>query len=220
MTFEAPNHALSKASRVNALLMCAIQKTSVAVPCFADGWKLYQQLNAGDMGGTNDSGDELNLLKTLFPVLSLARTVENIEVNNGSTTHLCLFSELLLNCMYGEAMECCYLISSIADAFSEPNCRERMGVHLLRGFELRGADQVSGVLGLDHINKSILINTCVSAAISVAMKLNYGLDGNTHVPLPMSDGSGDSLRVARSKMGLPTTLIENWPEMHHGRLQK
>ena len=123
--------------------------------------------------------------------------------------------------MYGEAIECGHLISSAAEAFREPNCRERLGVNLLRGFEGSGADQVIGVLGLDYRDESIGDSTCVSAAISVAMKLNCGLDGNTHVPLPGGDGlSADRLRAARSRMGLPMTLVESWPERHQGRLQK
>ncbi|KAL3799646.1 hypothetical protein ACHAW5_004517 [Stephanodiscus triporus] len=60
---------------------------------------------------------------------------------------------------------------------------ERLGVSLLRGFEISGAEHVPGVLGLDHSDQSNDSNTCVSAVISVAMKLNFGLDGDTHLDL-------------------------------------
>ena len=218
MTFDAPNHALSKSSRVNALLTGAIRKTSTAIPCSADGWNHHRELNSNELRDTRTiPGDEVNLLKSLLPILSLAQTDES---NDGSCTHICLFSELLLNHMYGEAMECCYLISSAAEAFDDPNCRQRMGVHLLRAFEFVGAIQ-AGVLGLDHSDESNEVNICVSAAVSVAMKLNCGLDGNTSVPLSVSDGiSVVSLRAARSKMGLPTSHVEDWPKKHQQKLQK
>ena len=218
MTFDAPNHALSKSSRVNALLTGAIRKTSTAIPCSADGWNHHRELNSSELRDTRTiPRDEVNLLKSLLPILSLAQTDES---NDGSSTHICLFSELLLNHMHGEAMECCYLISSAAEAFDDPNCRQRMGVHLLRAFELGGAVQ-AGVLGLDHSDESNEVNICVSAAVSVAMKLNCGLDGNTSVPLSVSDGiSVDSLRAARSKMGLPTSQVEDWPKKHQQKLQK
>jgi hypothetical protein len=212
MTFDAPNHSLSKSSRVNALISCAIRKTSTAIPCSTDGWNHYRELKSNDLGDSRIvPADELNLLKSLLPILSLAKTDETAESNNESTTHICLFSELLLNHMNGEAMECCYMIFSAAEAFDEPNCRQQMGVHLLRAFELGGAGQV-GVLGLDHSDESNEINTCVSAAVSVAMKLNCDLDGNTAVPLYVSnDISEDSLRAARSKMGLPLSRVDDWP---------
>ncbi len=221
MTFDAPYHSLSTASRVNVLLMSAMKKASTAVPCSADGWQHYQELNTVDFRCVNGvPRDEIDLLKTLLPILSVARDGETTEPNK-SVAHICLYSELFSNGMYGEAMECGHLISSAAEAFREPNCRERLGVLLLRGFEGSGADQVIGVLGLDYRDESIGDNTCVSAAISVAMKLNCGLDGNTHVPLPGGDGlSADRLRAARSRMGLPMTPVESWPERHQGRLQK
>jgi hypothetical protein len=221
MTFDAPNHSLSKSSRVNALLSCAIRKTSTAIPCSTDGWNHYRELKSNDLGDSRIvPADELNLLKSLLPILSLAKTDETAESNNESTTHICLFSELLLNHMNGEAMECCYMIFSAAEAFDEPNCRQQMGVHLLRAFELGGAGQV-GVLGLDHSDESNEINTCVSAAVSVAMKLNCDLDGNTAVPLYVSnDISEDSLRAARSKMGLPLSRVDDWPKKHQQKLQK
>jgi len=221
MTFDAPYHSLSTASRVNVLLMSAMKKASTAVPCSADGWQHYQELNTVDMRCVNGvPQDEIDLLKTLLPILSVARDGEIVEPNK-SVAHICLYSELFLNGMYGEAIECGHLISSAAEAFREPNCRERLGVNLLRAFESSGADQVIGVLGLDYRDESIGDNTCVSAAISVAMKLNCGLDGITHVPLPGGDGlSADRLRAARSRMGLPMTQVESWPERHQGRLQK
>ena len=227
MSFHAPHHALSRASRVNALLMSATRRASLAIPPSTDGWKFYQEMDVGDGCVEGVPRDEIILGKTLLPILSLAISSEsscNGNTNDDSlTTHLCLFSELLSNCMYGEAMECCYLISAAAEAFSEPNLKEQLGVTLLRGFEFgsegTGANVV-GVLGLDHSDESN-DNTCVSSAINVAMKLNCGLDGNTHVPLPGKKClSGERLRAARSTMGLPMTLVENWPERHQGRLEK
>lgn len=225
MAFDAPNNHNSAAWRVNALLKNAMLKVSTAVPSSADGWQFYQKLNTGDLRCLNGvPRDEIDLLKTMLPILSLPRNAETSETFGGlgsSVAPTCLFSELLSNCMYGEAMECCYLISSAAEAFREPNIRERWGVSLLRGFEISGAEHVPGVLGLDHSDQSNDNNTCVSAVISVAMKLNFGLDGSTHVPLPGGDGlSADHLRVARSRMGLPMTMVENWPSTHQGRLQK
>jgi hypothetical protein len=220
MAFDAPNHSLSTASRVNALLTSSMKKASTTLPCSAEGWQHYQELNTCDLNSGNCvPRDEIELLKTLRPILSLPNVT--VTGKGSSVAHICLFSELLTNHMYGESMECIYLISSAAESLREANCRERLGVHLLRGFEVSGAEQDIGVLGLDHSDEVNECNPCVSAAITVAIKLNCGLDGNTHVPLPSADGlSGDCLRAARSRMGLPTTLIENWPESHRGRLQK
>jgi len=248
MTFDATQHALSKASRVNALLMSATRKASLVIPSSSDGWKFYQDLDneaAVVDNGVSVPSDELILAKTLLPILSLAMVSSSASSDESTTTHLCLFSECLSNCMHGEAMECCYLISSAAEAFSEPNLKEQLGVMLMRGFEFgERVDEnnaVIGVLGLDHCNSSDYDggssnntadnNNCVSCAISVAMKLNCGLDGNTHVPLVRYDDEGSSLsgrdqqqqrqlRAARSKMGLPMTCIQNWPERHRGRLGK
>lgn len=218
MTFDAQHHALSKAQRVQCLIMSSIGKASAAVPCSADGFQFYQDFENGSPcvdGGVDKCESQLG--RGLLPLLSIP--AENS--NDPSTTRLCLFSELLSNCMYGESMECCYMMYSVSEAFTDPNLKEQLAVSLLRGFEKGGGDNTVGVLGLEHSDESNDNNACVSAAISVAMKLNAGLDGNTHVPVPGSeDLSGDRLRAARSKMGLPTTLVENWPERQQPRLRK
>ncbi len=221
MTFDAQHHPMSKAQRAFALMNCSVQKAAVAIPPSADGWKHYQQssANGSPCVGGDINEHELALGRALLPILSLPGTSNS----DSSTTHLCLFSELLSNSMYGEAKECCYLVSCAAEALSEPNLKEQLGVTLLRGFELcQSEENVVGVLGLDHTDESNDNNTCVSSAIDVAMKLNCGLDGNTHVPLPGDDEAlaSDQLRQARSLVGLPTTLVENWPERHQGRLKK
>ena len=215
ITSDIANHPMSKAKRAWFLLSSAIRKVSGAIPCSKDGWKYYQDLDNNDASsyvkGVTD--DEMNLSNAFMSILSLAKTSSDSE----SSTHVCLFTELLSNCMYGEATECCYLISAATQAFNEANIKENIGVSLLRGFEF-DAEEGVGVLGLDHSDDSNDNNACVSAAVGVAMKLNSCLDGNTHVPL--STNKEDKLRVARSIMGLPTSSIQNWPERHHGRLEK
>lgn len=218
MTIDALCHSLSKAARVNALLQSARRKASVVVPSSADGWAFYElePVETHCMEGV--PSDEFELAKTLLPILSLAMSSRDGTAPSAEK-HVCLFSELLSNNMYGEATECCYLICSAAEAFKEANCREMLGVNLLRAFERVREESCIGVLGLDHCDESNDHNACASAAIRVAMRLNCGLDGNTSVPLP-GGLSKDRLRLARSKMGLPMAVVENWPESHLERLQK
>ena len=93
------------------------------------------------------------------------------------------------------------MISSAAEAFSKPNMKEQLRVVLLRAWELghppggeENCRQRVEILGLDHgeeDNGNNNMDTCVSSVIKVAMKLNCGLDGNTHVPLP-DNGDGES----------------------------
>ena len=240
MACEASHHKMSSASRVKALLTSATRKASSAIPSSKDGWNYYRKSveNEGAHAGIPD--DELQLGEALFPFLSLAVTsTESVKKKNeGSTiTRLCLISELLSNGMYGEAMESCHLIFSAAEAFTEPNMKEQLGVTLLRAWEFGPAvgggedgNERVGVLGLDHGeggSGNNNMDACVSSAIKVAMKLNSGLDGNIHVPIPShasssssSSGNYENLRKARSKFGLPTSLIDNWPKRHQGRLEK
>ena len=222
MTSDVSNHPLSKAARAAAVLSSAIQRTSTAISCSTDGWKFYQDLDYKAICNVNDvDDDQVKLGKALLPILSLAMPSPASDDKLSPSTQVCLFSELLSNCMYGEATECCYLISSAAEAFGEPNLKEQLGVLLLRGFEFGGNEHDQGVLGLDHSDESNDNCSTISAAISVAMRLNLGLDGNTQVPLSSRKRlSGEQLRVARSTIGLPTTLIKNWPEKHQARLEK
>ena len=210
--------SLSKASRVHFLLSSAIAKASSVFGQCKDGWAFYQDLDNG-LPSTYPK-DQLQLMKTLSPFISLPLVTES---GDKVVYHHCLFSELLNNGMVGEAHECIQLVSAVAEAFSEPNLKENLGVMLLRAWELGSDDgEHAGVLNLDHGDDSGVETTCVSTAINVAMKLNSGLAGNTTVPLPkgLSSGKYDDLRVDRSKLGLPMTSIENWPEKHQGRLAK
>ena len=167
MACDAPQHAMSKASRVNALLASAMGKASSAVPSSKDGWNFYRELvdNGDACVGVPD--DELRLGKTLFSFLSLAMTSSESSNNNkesNTTTRLCLFSELISNGMHGEAVECCHLISSAAEAFSEPNMKEQLGVVLLRAWELGPAPggeedcgERVGVLGVVGLKATIFV---------------------------------------------------------------
>jgi len=223
MAKEAPHHSMSKAMRVLALLTTSINKTSKAIPASSDGWKFYQELNDSAISSINGTADDqIKLAKALMPILSLPKTSESNT--NGESSHICLFSELIYNCMYGEATECCYLISAAAEALEEPNLKEQLGVMLLRGVEFGGGENDCGVLGVDHSDEANANSSVASTAIRVAMKLNCGLDGNTQVPLigdsSKSGLSGDRLRAARSLVGLPTSTISNWPTKHQGRLTR
>ena len=218
MATDTGYHSLSKAARVNALFTSAIRKASLAIPSSADGWEIYKKL-AGNTQNHVDGAhsDDVELAKTLRPFVSLA--IPSVDPAS-EVKHICLLTELLSNCMFKEAMECCYLISSAAEAFEEANCRERLGVYILRAFEHGKQDDAIGVLGIDHSDASNENNSCVSAAITVAMKLNCGLDGNTPVPLRLSGTCPGRLRTARSAMGLAMTTVEHWPEKHRERLEK
>jgi hypothetical protein len=222
MTIDTGYHTLSRAARVNALLTSAIRKVSIAIPSSVDGWEHYKKSESSYTHCIEGAPtDDVALSKTLLPILSLA-TPSSSGLSSQNEKHICLLSELFSNCMYGETMECCYLISSAAEAFEEANCMEHQGVFLLRAFELGQHDvHKIGVLGIDHSDVSNEQNPCISAAISVAMKLNCGLDGNTAVPLPLQpDVSQDRLREARSKMGLSMTEVGFWPEQHKDRLEE
>ncbi len=214
MMIDTGYHPLSRAARVNALLTSSIRKVSIAAPSSVDGWELYKK---SESSYQEAPADDVALSKTLLPILSLA-TPSSSGLSSQKEKRICLLSELYSNCLYGEAMECCYLISSVAEAFQEANCMEQQGVLLLRAFELSRHENNIGVLGIDHSDATNEQNACISAAISVAMKLNCGLDGNTPVPLTIPPDV--SLRLARSKMGLSMTKVENWPEKHKDRLEK
>lgn len=225
MACNAPQHTMSPAKRVSFLLSSAIARASAAVPSSKDGWDSYRKLDTGDAIALV-SDDELQLGKALLPFLSLATRLQPSESRQSNKMQLCLFSELLYNGMYGEAMDCCHMIFSAAEAFTEPNMKEQVGVFILRAWEYDpspgGEDSYEplGVLGLKHQEDGVNGNfQTTSSAVRMAMKLNCGLDGNTSVPLAFSEGN-DDLRASRSKMGLPTTAVENWPDKHQGRLGK
>jgi len=230
MACDAPQHLMSTARRVCALLTRATIEASSAIPSSRDGWNHYRNPNL--ILDTKDSNYEVRLGVSLSPFLSLAVSTSSSESNGTPTTQLCLLSELLSNGMHGEAMECCHFILSAAEAFTEPNTKERLGVLLLRAWELgpspgeEDRHKRIGVLGLDHgeEDNGKMDSFCVSSAIRVAMKLNCGLDGNTHVPLLkdscMLSEEDSAVRAARSRMGLPMTVVENWPAKHQGRLKK
>jgi len=221
MAKEAPHHSMSKAMRVLALLTTSINKTSKAIPASSDGWKFYQELDDSAVSCINGTADDkIKLAKALMPILSLPKT--SGSNTDGESSHISLFSELIYNCMYGEATECCYLVSAAAEALEEPNLKEQLGVMLLRGVEFGGGENDCGVLGVDHSDEANHNSSVASTAIRVAMKLNCGLDGNTQVPLLSSSKGlpGVRLRTARSLVGLPTTCISNWPTKHQGRLTR
>ena len=218
-------HSLSKASRVQVILTSSVRMASSSSPSSCEGWKFYQALNINrdiKLPGLDVPDDELHLKQALLPFVSLG--YPSTDPNGESNTRVCLFSELLVNSMRGEAIECCQLIIAAAAAFSEPNVRQQVGIMILRCWESCNIEGVTGVLGLGHGTGNQ--TSCVSYAVDVALKLNRDLDGDTYVPFPPgflgfdSRNNRDNMRVLRSKMGLPMTLPENWPENQHDRLRK
>ena len=226
MTNGTMNHAMSKAQRVHFLMSNSIMTASRATPSSKDGWDYYKALDsdAARIHGIDVSHDELQLQRTLLPFVSY--NASPAEGNGDSPTRICLFAELLQESMHGECVEFCHLVMAAANAFSEPNIREHLGIMMLRCFEHRKGEEVVGVLGLDHGEDS-RADACssVSSAIKVAFRLNHDLDGDAVVPIPLDFLGLDlkrkgSLRVARSKMGLPCFTLDNWPEKHRERLVK
>ena len=214
MNFHAPNHPMSRAKRVGALISMSMRTASTVVPASKDGWSFYLGMknDAVKAKGIDIPNDALELKKSLLPFMSTFKSPEDDKAPN----RLCLFSELLLNAMYGEALECIQLISAAASAFSEPNMREQLSCAILRAWE-KGKGSHVGVLGLDFTDVGSDEVCPLSAVIDVAFQMNHQLEGETHVPLLGSLKNG---RMGRSAMGLPLTMIENWPDKHQERLER
>ncbi|KAL7455815.1 hypothetical protein ACHAWC_007336 [Mediolabrus comicus] len=215
MNFHAPNHPLSRAKRVGALLSMSMRMASNVAPQSKDGWDFYLALK-NDSVKIKDIDvpiDELELKKSLLPFLSFRSKFTNSD--DEAPARLCLFSELIRNGLHGEALECCQLISAAALAFNEPNMREQLSCAFLRAYEPI-KEPTNEVLGIDFEDVEKEEVPPLSAVVAVAFQLNHHLDGETHVPL----GSPKNLRVARSAMGLPLTMIGNWPDRHQARLQR
>ena len=218
MNFHAPNHPMSRAKRVGALISMSIRMASSVVPASKDGWSFYLALknDAVKIKGIDVPVDALELKKSLIPFISPLSTFKPLEDDGEAPNRLCLFSELILNAMYAEALECSQLIYAAASAFSEPNMREQLSCAFMRAWEMGKGHNV-GVLGLDFTDMESDEVFPLSAVMDVTLQLNHQLDGETHVPLL---GPLKNVRAARSAMGLPLTMIENWPNKHQERLQR
>ena len=217
MNFHAPNHPMSRAKRVGALISMSMRMAAKVAPASKDGWDFYLALknDSVKIKGLDVPNDALELKKSLLPFMASRSTFKPPE-DDKAPNRLCLFSELLLNQMHGEAIECSQLISAAASAFSEPNMREQLGCALMRAWEM-GKTRNVGVLGLDFMDMESDGVYPLAAGIDVALQLNHQLDGETHVPLL---GSTKNARADRSAMGLPLTVIENWPDKHQERLRR
>lgn len=217
MNFHAPNHPMSRAKRVGALISMSMRMASTVVPASKDGWSFYLGLknDVVKIKGIDVPNDALDLKKSLLPFMSIHSTYKPLE-DDEAPNRICLFSELLMNSMYGEALECSQLISAAASAFNDPNMREQLGCAFMRAWE-KGKRRYVGVLGLDFEDLGSDEVFPLSAVIDVTFQLNHQLSGETHVPLL---GSLKNIRAARSAVGLPLTAIENWPEKHQERLQR
>jgi len=218
MNFHAPNHAMSRAKRVGTLISMSMRMASTVAPASKDGWDFYLALNDDSVKikGIDVPNDALELKKSLLPFISPRSTFKALE-DDEAPNRLCLFSELLLNVMYGEALECSQLVSAAASAFSEPNMREQLGCAFMRAWEMGKGCRNIGVLGIDFADMESDELFPLSAVIDVAFQLNHQLEGETHVPLLSSP---KNILAARSTMGLPLTVIENWPDKHQERLRR
>ncbi|KAL7521904.1 hypothetical protein ACHAWX_006627 [Stephanocyclus meneghinianus] len=205
-------HSLTKAERVNAILTCAMRVASSVAPSSKESWAHYRDLKMDDSVPLNAPEKERALMKTLLAFVS------------SNSSRMCLFKELLSQSMNGEATECAHFILFAASAFADPNLREQCGVMLLKCYDYHDEEQ-AGVLGLDH-GEANDTDTCLSLVVDVGFKLSNELDGDTHVPLPPhflglnSLSNDEPLRMIRSKVGLSTTTVENWPSKHHDRLRE
>ena len=194
-----------------------MRNASTVVPASKDGWSFYLGIknDAVKIKGIDIHNDALELKKSLLPFMSSLSTFKPSE-DDEAPNRLCLFSELLYNTMFGEALECCQLVSAAASAFSEPNMREQLSCAFMRAWE-KGKRNFVGVLGLDFTDVESDEVFPLSAVIDVAFQLNHQLEGETHVPLLGSLKNG---RMARSAMGLPMTMFKNWPDRHQERLER
>jgi hypothetical protein len=209
-------HSLSKAERVNAILSCATGLVSNIAPASKESWAYYKALEMDESTHTTAPKKELMLKKSLLAFVS----------DSNPTDHrVCLFKELLLQSMNGEAMECANLVLVAASALTEPNLRENLGAMMLKCYESFDGEHV-GVLGIDYGEDDGHDTTCVSHVVDVVFQLSGQLGGETNVPLrglieaDSRHVGEEHLRSTRSIVGLPTTKIENWPAKHHERLKE
>lgn len=215
MAADAP-HSMTRAGRVSAIIRLAKMAASAAVPSSKDSWEYYNKLNVDDSAYKSAPPEELTLKRALLPFIS-----------QDSSNRVCLFEELLVQSMQGEAMECSNVILAAASAFTDANLKEHFACTMLKCYGKRG-DEVVGVLGLDFGDESVDNTTCLAHVVDIGFRLSHYLDGDTHAPLPsrflaskeFKGALEERIRLSRSKVGLSTTNIQNWPMNHHERLRE